>query len=73
MLGAGPLVSRALSPDPAEHVVLLHGVWMRGFTLWPLARRLRGFGFRTEVFDYASLVQGPAPSVDRLAARLLAL
>ncbi|MBW8310584.1 MAG: alpha/beta fold hydrolase [Rhizobium sp.] len=54
-------------------VILLHGVWMRGFTLWPLARRLRGFGFRAEVFDYASLVHGPAPSVDRLAARLLAL
>ncbi|HBD20289.1 MAG TPA: cobalamin adenosyltransferase [Arenimonas sp.] len=46
---------------------------MRGFTLWPLARRLRGFGYRAEVFDYASLVHGPAPSVDRLAARLLAL
>lgn len=54
-------------------VILLHGVWMRGFTLWPLARRLRGFGYRAEVFDYASLVHGPAPSVDRLAARLLAL
>ncbi|MBY4596567.1 alpha/beta fold hydrolase [bacterium BD-1] len=46
---------------------------MRGFTLWPLARRLRGFGYRAEVFDYASLLHGPAPSVDRLAARLLAL
>lgn len=46
---------------------------MRGLTLWPLARRLRGFGFATEVFDYASLWHGPGPSVDRLAARLLAL
>lgn len=45
---------------------------MRGFTLWPLARRLRAAGFRAGVFDYASLLQGPAPSVDKLAARLLA-
>jgi pimeloyl-ACP methyl ester carboxylesterase len=46
---------------------------MRGFTLWPLARRLRGFGYRAEVFDYASLMRGPAPSVDKLATRLQAL
>ena len=46
---------------------------MRGLTLWPLARRLRGFGYRAEVFDYASLLHGPAPSVDRLATRLQAL
>jgi len=62
-----------LREPTGPRVILLHGVWMRGFTLWPLARRLRGFGYRAEVFDYASLVHGPAPSVDRLAARLLAL
>ncbi|HEU0153279.1 MAG TPA: alpha/beta fold hydrolase [Arenimonas sp.] len=45
---------------------------MRGLTMLPLARRLRARGFSTEVFDYASLLKGPAPSVDRLAARLLA-
>ncbi|MFH1600510.1 MAG: alpha/beta fold hydrolase [Pseudomonadota bacterium] len=52
---------------------MLHGVWMRGLTLWPLARRLRRFGYRAEVFDYASLLHGPAPSVDKLATRLQAL
>jgi hypothetical protein len=45
---------------------------MRGLTMLPLARRLRAAGFSTEVFDYASLFQGPGPSVDRLATRLLA-
>lgn len=63
-------------PTPAatrEHVILLHGVWMRGLTLVPLARRLQSAGFVTHRFDYASLFSGPAPSVDRLAARLLAL
>lgn len=54
-------------------MLLLHGVWMRGATLWPLARRLRRVGFAAETFDYASLLRGPAPSVDRLATRLLAL
>ena len=58
MLGAGPSASRALSPDPAEHVVLLHGVWMRGLTLVPLARRLQAQGFIPHRFDYASL-NGP--------------
>ncbi len=59
--------------DPAIPVVLLHGVWMRGLTMWPLARRLRAAGFAPVVFDYASLWRGPAPSVDRLALRLLAM
>ena len=39
----------------------------------PLARRLQAEGFTPHRFDYASLFHGPAPSVDRLAARMLAL
>ena len=58
----------ALNREPAEHVILLHGVWMRGLALVPLARRLRAQGFVPHCFDYASLLSGPAPSVDRLAA-----
>lgn len=54
-------------------MVLLHGVWMRGLTLLPLARQLRASGFSPHRFDYASLFQGPAPSVDRLAALLMSL
>lgn len=46
---------------------------MRGLTLVPLARRLAAAGFTTHRFDYASLFQGPAPSVDRLAAQLMRL
>lgn len=51
-------------------MVLLHGVWMRGLTLVPLARRLQARGFIPHRFDYASLLAGPAPSADRLAAYL---
>ncbi len=54
----------------AGRVLLLHGIWMRGLMLLPLARRLRGQGFEPQGFDYASLMHGPAPSVDRLAERL---
>lgn len=54
-------------------VILLHGVWMRALTLVPLARRLTQAGFDVHRFDYSSLWRGPAPSVDRLAARMLAL
>ena len=55
------------------HVILLHGVWMRALTLIPLARHLRQAGFDVHRFDYSSLWRGPAPSADRLAARMLAL
>lgn len=73
MLGAGSHPSTTLSSEPTEHVVLLHGVWMRGVTLVPLARRLQAQGFVPHRFDYASLLSGPAPSVDRLAALMTAL
>ena len=56
-----------------ENVILLHGVWMRGLALLPLARRLRAQGFVPHRFDYASLLHGPAASVQRLATTLLAL
>jgi pimeloyl-ACP methyl ester carboxylesterase len=56
----------------SDPVILLHGVWMRGFTLALLAQRLHAHGFAPQLFGYSSLLQGPAPSVDRLAARLLA-
>ena len=46
---------------------------MRGLTLVPLARRLEASGFLPHRFDYASLFRGPAPSVDRLATKLMAL
>ena len=54
-------------------MILLHGVWMRAMTLVPLANHLRRAGYDVHRFDYSSLWRGPAPSVDRLAARMLAL
>ena len=39
----------------SDHVVLLHGIWMRPFTLALLARRLRAHGFATSTFGYDSV------------------
>lgn len=54
-------------------MILLHGVWMRALTLIPLAQQLKKAGFVVHRFDYSSLLRGPAPSADRLAARMLGL
>ena len=56
-----------------DHVILLHGIWMRGFTLAPFARRLRAAGFASiETLDYASLSGTLEVAVERLAARVRA-
>ncbi|HEY9131016.1 MAG TPA: alpha/beta hydrolase [Dyella sp.] len=39
----------------SDHVVLLHGLWMRGFALVMLHRRLMEAGFRVHRFDYMSV------------------
>jgi pimeloyl-ACP methyl ester carboxylesterase len=53
-----------------EHVILLHGVWMRGLTLFSLGRRLRSAGYTVEVFDYASVFGDTATTCERLRARM---
>src|SRR5688572_311528 len=69
-------MDQALRPAPGTppaQVILLHGVWMRALTLVPLSRRLQAAGYGVHRFEYASLFGGPAPSADKLAARMLAL
>lgn len=54
-------------------VLLLHGIWMRGFTLASLARRLREAGFASvDTFDYASVGGTPVAATERLADRIAA-
>ena len=65
--------SRAAAGDAAparDHVILLHGIWMRGITLLPLARRLRQSGCTVETIDYASVFRGIEPSVAKLRERM---
>lgn len=56
-----------------EHVILLHGIWMRGFTLSLLARRLRAAGFEVSSYDYASVTRSPDEGVARVRSYLDAL
>lgn len=51
-----------------EHIILLHGLWMRRPALWPLARRLRAAGFEVDLFPYATLWADPKSSLQRLAS-----
>ena len=55
-----------------EAVILIHGVWMRAFSLILLRWRLREAGFDTELFDYASVFGQDERSLDRLSRRILA-
>lgn len=49
-----------------DHVILLHGLWMRGFALLMLDRRMMEAGFRVHRFDYLSV----AASRERILERL---
>ena len=61
---------RAYNKPMTEHVILLHGVWMRGLTLFSLARRLRAAGYTVDVFDYASVFGDATRTFERLRARM---
>lgn len=61
-MGSDALTLLAMS----EHVVLLHGIWMRGFTLALLGRRLRAAGYDVCGFNYASVTQGPNAGIARV-------
>src|SRR5262249_27190699 len=52
-----------------DHVILLHGLWMRGFTLIALRNRLERAGYSVELFDYASVFRDPEVSIGKLLQR----
>src|ERR1051326_8163323 len=53
-----------------EHVILLHGLWMRGFTLTMLRHRLQHAGYAVDSFDYASVTSAPDIGIERLVQRV---
>ena len=57
----------------SEHVILLHGLWMRGFALSMLHHRLMESGFRVHRFDYLSMAASEQRILDRLHARMAGL
>ncbi|HSE11966.1 MAG TPA: alpha/beta hydrolase [Rudaea sp.] len=57
----------------SDHVILLHGLWMRSFTLTMLRRRLERAGYAVHLFDYASVMHDPDLSTAQLLKRAHAL
>ena len=55
----------------SESVILLHGLWMRGFTLTMLRLRLEREGYKVELLDYAS--PGTTGSAERRPMNQLGL
>jgi pimeloyl-ACP methyl ester carboxylesterase len=53
-----------------QHVILLHGLWMRGFALGMLHRRLIADGYRVHRFDYLSVASSQQRILARLQARM---
>lgn len=53
-----------------DHVLLLHGLWMRGLVMTALQRRLQRAEFAVESFDYWSVAAEPWHSGERLRARM---
>ena len=62
-----------MSSTQREHVILLHGIWMHGITMLPLARRLRAEGFSVETIDYPSVVGTWTDTATRLREHWLGL
>jgi pimeloyl-ACP methyl ester carboxylesterase len=47
-------------------VILLHGLWMPGIVMKPLAARLRARGYKPHIFGYASRLRPVEAHADRL-------
>ncbi|RAO75647.1 alpha/beta hydrolase [Dyella jiangningensis] len=54
----------------SDQVILLHGLWMRGFALLMLHRRMMEAGFRVHRFDYMSVATTQERILGRLQARM---
>lgn len=50
----------------SRRLVLLHGLWMHGVSMYWLAAQLRAQGWDPEIFSYHSVVDGPERTIARL-------
>lgn len=57
-------------PDQDEVTVLVHGIWMQGFMMEVLSRRLAAQGFRTMTFSYDFLTNTPEQNAQNLYRRI---
>ncbi len=56
-----------------DHIILLHGLWMRGFALSMLHRRLIEADFRVHRFDYRSVAAQQERILQRLQEQMVEL
>ncbi len=47
-------------------MVFVHGIWMKGGVLMPLAERVKPHGYKTHLFSYKSLAKTPAENASEL-------
>ena len=57
-----------MTPADDGRVVLVHGLWMNGLAMLPLARRLERCGFEVKRYGYQSMRRGLHENARRLAA-----
>ena len=62
--------SRSPSVPVPSRLILLHGLWLRSFTLQRLAERLQHAGFACESMDFGTVRDEPDQTVARLLERL---
>lgn len=63
--------SATFDPDPTEHVISIHGLWMPGLEMALLRRRLESdHGFTVEQFSYASVADGLEENIRQLRGYL---
>jgi pimeloyl-ACP methyl ester carboxylesterase len=55
----------------SEHIILLHGLWMRGFALGLLHRRLVEADYQVHSFDYMSVAATQERILGRLQAQMI--
>ncbi|MCC6472317.1 MAG: alpha/beta fold hydrolase [Burkholderiales bacterium] len=58
--------------QPRDTLILLHGLWMGGWTMAWLAHALREAGFETRVLSYHSMTQAPQAHLEALAREVSA-
>lgn len=50
-----------------QSIVLIHGVWVSGWAMSRLAKKLRAYGYRTYIFSYPSVKKSMVENAEALA------
>ena len=59
-----------ITPNQDEVTVLVHGIWMQGFMMSVMSKRLESLGFRTVNYNYNFLNNSPVENAHALYRRI---